>query len=912
MAGKAIRQRISLEGSEQVKKDLEALGKAGAKAFTDIQTAAEKTTFDQQKIRSTKQAVDALVQSGTQLANKFLELARVSAQFGSEGTRAAQSVTTELNRTNEAAQNAGRGIAAASAQTREAGESSTRSLISAANAWRIAAAGIVVSMGAAARSLAKGAVEAGTALSDQAEKLGVTTEQFLRLKAAMEGTGVSVGDFTKASQNLQKWVDAAQGGIQRFGNATQQSYQTLNGAVVTVTRFNDALRDTSGPASQAATYLRQLGITTRDIITEDRLALLNKAALALSKMTDQAQAARIGTALFGRDWKNIVETILDSQNAVSASTQGLTADQIDKAKAISDAWGKVTSGFRALKNMIGALFFDAELARAQWLDTLITKTRELLAQWLKLADAGKKAFLQGLGDSPAENLFKTLIAAGNQLAALWNDVLVPAGRSVVDLIAGLAGGLEDVSGSQIAGFFIAATIALIGFGIALKGIALLFAPITLLLSLFSGFGPVLIALGVLAAIFWDKLKAGAQAVLAAMPQAVERFKQAFAALFSGDYSTFWERFKQAALFAFSEITQEFSKMEGVIGDVFRLISGQQVQTPWVQAILDGIQRIAAALPGALEVIVMTFAGLERAANAAARTINTLFGTQVTGDEVAIAVAALYLTNVLGGLAQVAQIVASAFVVLGVTFSILATIFGGWVALAILAVVAGLGYLILAFGSLDEAAKAADAAISQAINDAGQAIRDFVLTPIEGAFQWIADSFNAAIDWVVQKAKAVWDFIQQLFGGSGTVTEGGGDGGGGGFARGGMVGGRGSGTSDSNLAWVSRGEYIMPARAVAQPGVLSFLAALRRSGGNLASVLDGIGRFSLGGLVMPPMAIPAFAGGGSAGAMNHVTIQFPGLPAVTGLRASSEVVDELRKQAALAQIRSGGRKPSRYS
>jgi hypothetical protein len=132
----------------------------------------------------------------------------------------------------------------------------------------------------------------------------------------------------------------------------------------------------------------------------------------------------------------------------------------------------------------------------------------------------------------------------------------------------------------------------------------------------------------------------------------------------------------------------------------------------------------------------------------------------------------------------------------------------------------------------------------------------------------------------------------------------------GFAGGGFIGGRGSGTSDSNLAWVSRGEHIMPARAVAQPGVLAFLEALRRSGGNLSRVLDGMGRFALGGLV--PRPAMAFAGGGAVGGMSNVTIQFPGLPDIGGLRASTATVDELRRAAALAQVRSGGRKPSRYS
>jgi len=58
-------------------------------------------------------------------------------------------------------------------------------------------------------------------------------------------------------------------------------------------------------------------------------------------------------------------------------------------------------------------------------------------------------------------------------------------------------------------------------------------------------------------------------------------------------------------------------------------------------------------------------------------------------------------------------------------------------------------------------------------------------------------------------------------------------------------------------------------------------------------------------------MPAFAAGGLAGGSN-VTIQFPGLPAISGLRASSDVVDHLHRAAALAQVRSGGRKPSRYS
>ena len=174
----------------------------------------------------------------------------------------------------------------------------------------------------------------------------------------------------------------------------------------------------------------------------------------------------------------------------------------------------------------------------------------------------------------------------------------------------------------------------------------------------------------------------------------------------------------------------------------------------------------------------------------------------------------------------------------------------------------------------------------------------------------ADQQAAAAQRVLDLYKQIGQAGQQAKQGFQPWTPSAGTGAGPGFAGGGIIGGSGTGTSDSNLAWVSRGEHIMPARAVAQPGVLSFLEALRRSGGNLRGVLDGLGRFALGGLV--PRSVPAFAGGGPVGGMSNVTIHFPGVPPITGLRASSQVINELQKSAALAQVRSGGRKPSRYS
>ena len=88
-------------------------------------------------------------------------------------------------------------------------------------------------------------------------------------------------------------------------------------------------------------------------------------------------------------------------------------------------------------------------------------------------------------------------------------------------------------------------------------------------------------------------------------------------------------------------------------------------------------------------------------------------------------------------------------------------------------------------------------------------------------------FNA-MKYIEAGAIAVWqtiigwinkaiDAVKQFFSMGGGQAAGAGAQG---MARGGLMGGRGTGTSDSNLAWLSRGEHVMPARAVRQPGVLA--------------------------------------------------------------------------------------------
>jgi hypothetical protein len=118
-----------------------------------------------------------------------------------------------------------------------------------------------------------------------------------------------------------------------------------------------------------------------------------------------------------------------------------------------------------------------------------------------------------------------------------------------------------------------------------------------------------------------------------------------------------------------------------------------------------------------------------------------------------------------------------------------------------------------------------------------------------------------------------------------------------FASGGYVRGPGSGTSDSIMARLSNGEFVMRAAAVDRWGP-QFLHALN----NLRNPFDG---FASGGLVSA-RSIPSFAGGGmvhTAGAT--VNLVFPG--GTFAMRADNETVGALTREARRAGMLSGGRR-----
>jgi hypothetical protein len=147
---------------------------------------------------------------------------------------------------------------------------------------------------------------------------------------------------------------------------------------------------------------------------------------------------------------------------------------------------------------------------------------------------------------------------------------------------------------------------------------------------------------------------------------------------------------------------------------------------------------------------------------------------------------------------------------------------------------------------------------EAMRGTQQIIADALTNGFEGGARGILRSFGNLLQQLAAQAVAA-RLAEQLFGTTGT----GGSAGGFlqsafkflGFADGGYVRGPGSGTSDSIPARLSNGEYVVPARAVAQPGVLPALEALRRGSGLGVVRSPSRGRYATGGLVDASGATP---------------------------------------------------------
>jgi hypothetical protein len=160
---------------------------------------------------------------------------------------------------------------------------------------------------------------------------------------------------------------------------------------------------------------------------------------------------------------------------------------------------------------------------------------------------------------------------------------------------------------------------------------------------------------------------------------------------------------------------------------------------------------------------------------------------------------------------------------------------------------------------------------------------------EITFTQMGENFNNAMNTIVQNAQSAWDRITAIFSQQLPSPSGGGFGfSGTPLAGGGLVSGPGTGTSDSILARVSAGEFIMTAAATRLWGA-QFLASLNN--------------MTMPALIGPPR-YARFAGGGAvqiAGRSVHLHIGNQSFQ----LHGAADIVNRLEREASIRNLASTG-------
>ncbi|ESY16290.1 MULTISPECIES: hypothetical protein [unclassified Mesorhizobium] len=419
----------------------------------------------------------------------------------------------------------------------------------------------------------------------------------------------------------------------------------------------------------------------------------------------------------------------------------------------------------------------------------------------------------------------------------------------------------------------------------------------------------------------------------------------------------------------------------VLGDLLHLLSGNTaaIKNPWILQWSIAIKQFGSDVSGVFNGLVLpAFKALREGAQFVADQINRVFGTDITAGELALGAAILSAAGaftllgsavgvVVAGIGLLATLVGGiplAIAAAAVTAGILIGIFwedikagaaAAWqfiqdgAAVAWGAIVQGAtdlwGQIVGGFQEGQQMAVDAFNAVVDAVVQTWDALRDrlgqisdAIVNRIFGSFSglkeriagiWnsIAETASAAfgrigsfIDGMISRISAAIARLKELVGLGNSAGSSGGGGGGQGFARGGyLANGPGTSTSDSIMARLSVGEFVLQAKAVRRLGV-NFLHALNQG----ADPLRAMRGFSIGGAVdnfNRSMSVPRFAGGGSVGiaaaskgsasGMTNVRLDFGlGAQDVFDLIGESHVVNKLHRFAVKSALQTTGRKPGR--
>jgi hypothetical protein len=630
-------------------------------------------------------------------------------------------------------------------------------------------------------------------------------------------------------------------------------------------------------------------------------ALIKAAINAFNYVAEHASDLwkRIGDALASVDWAAIWSKFKDGAVAAFNSVVE-TLSKIDWSGLWAGLLSSAADAFNSLRARLASIDYAAiwenlkSSAQAAWdfITTLVLNAWSNISEKLRNVDwggvwDGLKSGAQAAWEAIIEVVGNAYVAIRTKALATF-PVLTEAWRTMERVATDSFDAIKTVSAN---------TWIAIGAGLLV------------LVGVFRGsFTSMLL----LAAPFWRQILAGAETLapglrtaLAPMLTAAE---EAFAgirsiasstwnyvrALFSGN-----QAFQAQAWTALSEsAAQAWTKVASFFSAGYAAIRAQAIAAaPWLKepweameaSVAKAWERIKAEHASGYQTvkkywddIKAIWAGVEKAANGVASAINLIFGTNLSGTDLIILAVFLQIIGLGPLVVGAIGLVAASFGLLSASIGLLTSLGAAmgvlaanpW-AIAIIAAIVLIGAAIFELYTHWDGLKAyvqqkfeeikADIAafgewlVSSSVWDAMVAAAQKGLDALKSGFLSVFDSVKAGFadvaSWIGDKLDGLLTKLGKLaqgIGNSGGLDPAGGSGAPG-FAGGGLFRGSGTGTSDSNLAWISNGEFIIRNAAVEHYGP-NFFHALNR-------------------MLMPKGSIPRFADGGLMGSVSGLSNAF---------------------------------------
>lgn len=465
MAGrssKTIGIRIALEGDQEIKRSLEALGTAAEKVFDNIRKASDA--------------------SGSNLGSRF------------------DASLDKFRASLEKLQAANQRVDAAWSNLERRANSFGQSLVTVAKRFAIVT-GAATTVAGAFVLIGKTAIDAVDAAQRQAEALGLTTEQFSGLAAAASHAAISQEDFVAALSNLNKNVqneaDSIAEATAKLGKGLTDSLkqqedfpvfkQLQEGALTTEQAFVKVIRGAAdlkkvtsgkdagaGPLSDA---IKKLGLNLSQLVSKNPEEQLLAIADAFEKMGNSAERTQIALALFGRGGNRLIPFLAQGSAGIKALIKdserlGVVFTKEDEALAQVGNFGlaRFTLALKGARVQLGLLLSPVIGRVSNFIADFIANNIVVIQKFgVVIADFLNTAFsdlIFALSGRDQEVRFKWILDARDAILLFAQSVLfavrvaLPAFRALkvgADSIAKAFNFLfgTNISAGQIAGVLLA-------------------------------------------------------------------------------------------------------------------------------------------------------------------------------------------------------------------------------------------------------------------------------------------------------------------------------------------------------------------------------------------------------------------------------------------------------------------------